>query len=491
MGKEVRVRYAPSPTGLPHVGNIRTALFNWLFARHYGGKFIVRIEDTDRARYVDTATEAMLDGLRWLGIDWDEGPQVGGLYASYFQSERLPLYQQAASKLVSEGKAYYCYCTPERLDKMRETQIAAKTPPGYDRTCRSLSDAQRAALEKQSLPCVVRFKCPSNGKTVFNDAIRGQVEFENALLDDFIILKSDGYPTYHLANVVDDAAMHISHVLRAEEWIPSTPKHILLYEALDLKDHVPIFAHMPMILGPDKSKLSKRHGAIAITAYKEEGYLPESMFNFLALLGWAYDDKTEIFDCQELIKYFDLNKVSKTAAIFNVDKLNWMNGMYIRSLEPTDLAARMQPLVEEHIKKLTIQDVQYLQDITPLIQERIKLLNKENVVEPIRFFFTDKLEYSTDNLKASKLEKEPTQKVISTVKERLQTLNEFSDKNLEIIIKPLLEQSSLKPGQFYGALRWAVSASEVSPPIYSTMRVLGKERVINRMQDALAALKTF
>ena len=491
MGKEVRVRYAPSPTGLPHVGNIRTALFNWLFARHYGGKFIVRIEDTDRVRYVDTATEAILDGLRWLGIDWDEGPQVGGPYASYFQSERLPLYQQAASKLVSEDKAYYCYCTPERLETMREAQIVAKTPPGYDHTCRFLSDTQRAALEKQDLPRVVRFKCPLDGKTAFNDAIRGPVEFENVLLDDFVILKSDGYPTYHLANVVDDAAMRISHVLRAEEWIPSTPKHVLLYEALDLKDNMPVFAHMPMILGPDKSKLSKRHGAVAITAYREEGYLPESMFNFLSLLGWAYDDKTEIFNCQELIKYFDLNKVSKTAAIFNVDKLNWMNGLYIRSLEPTDLATRMRPLVEEYIKKLTIQDVQYLQDITPLVQERIKLLNKEHVVEPIRFFFTDKLEYSADNLKASKLEKEIAQKVILAVKEKLQTLNEFNEQDLELTIKPLLEQSGLKPGQFYGALRWAVSASEVSPPIYPTMRVLGKERVINRMHDALKALQTF
>ncbi|MFC2017543.1 glutamate--tRNA ligase, partial [Chloroflexota bacterium] len=325
MNKSVRVRYAPSPTGYPHVGNIRTALFNWLFARHYGGSFIVRIEDTDVTRKVKGAVEDILNSLRWLRLDWDEGPEVEGKYGSYFQSQRLEIYHEMAQRLISQGDAYYCYCSTQRLAEMRVEQVRRKQPPGYDRYCRNLSPEERSQKEAEGIIPVVRFKTPLDGQTRFSDLIWGEVVFENNTIDDFILLKSDGYPTYHLANVVDDHLMEISHVLRAEEWLSSTPRHLLLYKAFGFEP--PQFAHLPMLLGADRAKLSKRHGAVSITEYYKQGYLPEAMVNFLALLGWSLDDKTELLSRQELIDNFSLERVSRTAAIFNQDKLNWMNGV--------------------------------------------------------------------------------------------------------------------------------------------------------------------
>jgi glutamyl-tRNA synthetase len=319
----VRVRYAPSPTGYPHVGNIRTALFNWLFARHYGGSFIVRVEDTDVVRKVEGAVENILDSLRWMGIDWDEGPEVGGNYGPYFQSQRLAFYHPVAQQLVEGGYAYPCYCSSQRLEEMRAEQVRRKQPPGYDRRCRNLTQKECAQFEEQGITPVIRFKTPIGGQTKFWDLIRRGVVFKNNTLDDFVLLKSDGYPTYHLANVVDDHVMQISHVLRADEWLSSTPRHVLLYQALGYEP--PQFAHLPMILGADRSKLSKRHGSVSILEYRERGYLPEAMANFLALLGWSLDDKTELFSKEELIRHFSLERLSKTAAIFNIDKLYWMN----------------------------------------------------------------------------------------------------------------------------------------------------------------------
>jgi len=334
MTKSVRVRFAPSPTGYPHVGNIRTALFTWLFARHYGGSFIIRIEDTDVSRKVKGAVEAILDGLRWLGLDWDEGPEVGGNYGPYFQSQRLDIYSKLAQRLIAQGDAYYCYCSPQRLAEMRSEQIKRKQPPGYDRRCRDLSPEEQTRKQAEGITPVVRFKMPLTGQTRFTDIIRGEVTFENSTLDDFVLLKSDGYPTYHLANVIDDHLMEISHVLRAEEWLSSAPRHLLLYQALGFEP--PQFAHLPMLLGPDRTKLSKRHGAVSIVEYRDQGYLTEAMVNFLALLGWSLDDKTEILSRDELIRNFSLERVSRTAAIFNQDKLNWMNGFYIRKLSLED-----------------------------------------------------------------------------------------------------------------------------------------------------------
>ena len=337
--KKVRVRFAPSPTGYPHLGNIRTALFNWVFARHNNGVFILRIEDTDVARMVEGATDVILESLRWLGLDWDEGP--------YFQSQRLELYREAADRLLKQGRAYRCYCSPQRLESMRQEQMKRKQPPGYDRYCRNLTAKECAEQEASGIIPVVRFKSPLEGQTSFNDLLRGQIVFENSTLDDFVLLKSDGYPTYHLANIVDDHLMEISHVLRADEWLSSTPRHVLLYQALGWQP--PQFAHLPMILGPDRSKLSKRHGATSITEYQEQGYLPEAMFNFLALLGWSLDDKTELLTRDEIVKHFSLERISKTAAVFNKDKLEWMNGVYLRGLSLEEFTQQSYALFGERL----------------------------------------------------------------------------------------------------------------------------------------------
>ena len=406
MTKPVRVRFAPSPTGRPHVGNIRTALFDWLFARHTGGKFILRIEDTDVARKVEGAVEAIMDGLRWLGLDWDEGPEVGGDYGPYFQSQRLELYQEAAERLVAQGDAYYCYCSPERLEAMRRSRSARKQPPGYDRHCRDLSPQERAQKEAEGIMPVVRFKTPLEGQTRFNDLIYGDVVFENSTIDDFVLLKSDGYPTYHLANVVDDHAMEISHVIRAEEWISSTPRHLLLYQALGLEP--PQFVHHPMILGPDRAKLSKRHGAVSILEYREQGYLPETMFNFLALIGWSLDDKTEIMSRQELVDNFSLERIGKTGAIFNREKLDWMNGVYIRSLSVDDFTQRALPFLDKGLPPQVKRplSIDYVRQIMPLIQERARTLAE--VPELVEFFFVDELDYDAGLLIDKKMTREAT-----------------------------------------------------------------------------------
>jgi glutamyl-tRNA synthetase len=336
---KIRVRFAPSPTGYPHVGNIRTALFNWLFARHHGGVFVLRIEDTDTARRVEGAVESIMDGLTWLGLDWDEGP--------VFQSDRLALYRDAADTLVRRGMAYHCFCSAERLEQVRVTQSSMKLPPRYDGCCRVLPSEEAERRLAAGQPSVVRFRTPVEGDTVVPDLIRGDVTFSNATLNDYVLLKSDGYPTYHLANVVDDHDMRITHIMRADEWISSTPLHVMLYTAFGWTP--PAFAHLPMILGPDKAKLSKRHGATTVTEYREQGYLPEALFNFLALLGWALDDKTELFTREELVAAFSLERVGKTAAVFNKPKLDWMNGVYIRALSTGDFARRALPYLERDL----------------------------------------------------------------------------------------------------------------------------------------------
>ena len=333
--RSIRVRFAPSPTGDPHVGGLRQALWTWLHARHYNGKFILRIEDTDQARYVEGAVERIQESLRWLGIDWDEGPGVGGDYGPYFQSERTSLYQDAANHLLASGNAYRCFATPEELIAMREQQQARKEPPRYDGRYRDYPKDQaeeRAAAGDQH---VIRFAMPLEGTTTFNDLLRGDITFENRQLDDFVIMKSDGFPTYHLAHVVDDTAMEISHVTRGEEWIPSAPRHAQLFDALGYQQ--PIWIHAPIILGPDGGKLSKRHGAKNALDYAEEGYLPDALVNFLAITGWALDDHTEIFSRERLIEVFDLKYLSKNPSGFDVTKLEWMNGVYLRDMPEDEL----------------------------------------------------------------------------------------------------------------------------------------------------------
>jgi len=486
MTKPVRVRFAPSPTGYPHVGNIRTAMFNWLFARHHGGKLILRIEDTDVTRKVKGAVKAILDSLRWLGLDWDEGPEVGGKYGPYFQSQRLELYKATAEKLISQGDAYYCYCSPERLEQMRAEQVRRKQPPGYDRHCRDLTPQERKEKEAEGIIPVVRFKTPLEGQTRFNDLIYGDVVFEHNTLDDFILLKSDGYPTYHLANVVDDHAMEISHVIRAEEWLSSTPRHLLLYRALGLEP--PQFIHHPMILGPDRAKLSKRHGAVSILDYREMGYLPQTMFNFLSLIGWSLDDKTELMSRQELIDNFSLERIGKTGAIFNREKLDWMNGVYIRKMSAYGFFEAVQPflMTDEEAGKALISSEEYVRAILPLVQERARTLAE--VVELTQFFFIDQPDYKPDLLIGENMNRESAIQALKAAQPRLSQLEAFDADSLEGVLRPLAAELGLKTGQFFGVLRVAVTGRTAAPPLFQTMAVLGKERCLRRVEAALARL---
>jgi glutamyl-tRNA synthetase len=486
MTQKVRVRFAPSPTGYPHVGNIRTALFNWLFARHEGGSFIVRIEDTDVTRKVQGAVKAILDSLQWLGLDWDEGPEVGGNYGPYMQSERLDMYRQTAERLIEQGDAYYCYCSPERLEQMRAEQVRRKQPPGYDRCCRDLTPEERAKKEAEGIAPVVRFKVPLEGQTKFNDLIYGEVVFEHSTIDDFILLKSDGYPTYHLANVVDDHAMEISHVIRADEWLSSTPRHLLLYKALGLEP--PQFIHHPMILGPDRSKLSKRHGAVSVIQYRDDGYLPEAMVNFLALLGWSLDDKTEILSRRQLIDNFSLERISKTGAIFNREKLEWMNGVYIRNLTAEEFFAAAQSylMTDEVAGKALIADEAYVRAALPLVQERARTLAE--VAELTRFFFVDELDYEPELLVGKNMDKDATAKALKAAQQKLSPLSAFDADSLEGVLRPLAAELGLKTGQLFGVLRVAVTGRTAAPPLFVTMAVLGRERCLRRIEAALNIL---
>ena len=486
MPDDVRVRFAPSPTGLPHIGNVRTAMFNWLFARHTGGKFIVRVEDTDQERLVPGAVDNILDGLEWLGIDWDEGPRVGGEYAPYFQSERLQSYRDAAEDLVRKGAAYHCYCSRERLAQVREEQQRQKQSIRYDGHCRHLTDRQRRELEAQGGPSVVRFAMPATGITTVQDLIRGGVEWDNSLLDDFILIKSDGFPTYHMANVVDDHLMEISHVMRAEEWLPSTPRHLQLYQAIGITP--PQFGHLPMILGPDKSKLSKRHGATSVLEYRDEGYLPEALQNFMVLLGWSLDDKTEIMSPDFLVENFELERVSKPAAIFDREKLVWMNGTYIRQLSTEDLARRVMFFLERELpQELLPVDWDYLLRIVPLVRERLKLLT--DAPEMLAYFFQKDLEYDPARLVQRGMDRESTLSALGRAESELKHLDSLEPEALEGRFRAVGEELELSPRQFFGALRVACTGRTATPPLFETMEVLGQERVLQRLKAASALLE--
>ena len=497
----VRTRFAPSPTGMPHVGNIRTALFSWLFARHYEGTFILRIEDTDQTRKAEGSVQEILESLRWLGLDWDEGPEVGGPYGPYFQSERLHIYQPFARRLVESGHAYYCSCTPERLEAVRSAQMRQRLPPKYDRHCRDL-DLPPALPDR--VP-VIRFKTPLEGKTRVTDLIRGEVTFDNSTLDDFILLKSDGFPTYHLANVVDDHVMDVSHVLRAEEWLPSTPRHVLLYQAF--RWGPPQFAHLPLILGGDRSKLSKRQGAVSVLEYRELGYLPGALLNFLSLLGWALDDKTEIIRREDLIRYFSLEGLGKTSAIFNPEKLSWMNGVYIRNLPSDELARHARPFLDRDLPPEIPRplDYNYLRRIMPLEQERFKTLKE---VPPLtQFFFEEELTYDAEVLLGpirrkpqptpGGPESEPTraalqqqvQQALAHTLEIIKSVSPFEAPALEARVRALAQQLGLSTSQLFGLLRVAVTGRTAAPPLFQTMAVLGPDRCTKRLAKALVLLE--
>ena len=486
MPTNVRVRYAPSPTGDPHVGNIRTAIFNWLFARHSGGTFAIRVEDTDQTRKVEGATETLLETLRWLGVDWDEGPDIGGRFEPYYQSQRLELYHRASAELLEGDTAYRCYCSPQRLSELREEQARLKKDPGYDKRCRDLTDAERFEWEKGKVVPVIRFKMPMEGVTTVDDLVRGKVSFENRLADDFVLVKSDGYPTYHLANVVDDHLMEITHVLRAEEWLPSTPRHLQLYDVLGWEP--PLFAHLPMILATDKSKLSKREGAASTLEYRQNGYVPEAMVNFLTLLGWSLDDKTDVIAMRDLIQHFSIERIGKSGAVFDSDKLAWMNGHYIRQMSHGELADTLL----DHWVRYPPEEVPeiperaYLLRIVPMIQERLKTLS--DAAPLIAFFFVDGVDYEAAELVQKGMDDALTLGALEAALAGLSELSPFDARSLEGLLRPMAEELEVKAGQLFGSIRVATTGLRVAPPLFDTLEVLGKERTLSAIQKAIDKL---
>ncbi|MDP3724070.1 MAG: glutamate--tRNA ligase [bacterium] len=469
----VRVRYAPSPTGHPHLGNIRTALFNFLFARHAGGEFVVRIEDTDRARLVEKSEDAILESLRWLGLTWDEGPDKGGPFAPYVQSERLESYQKAAQELVKKGFAYLCFCTQDRLAEMRKVQEAKHEPPRYDRQCLMLSsDDIRNSMDTNE-PHVIRLKVPQEGKTVFEDAVRGHVEFENALLDDQVLLKSDGFPTYHLAVVVDDHAMNITHVIRAEEWISSTPKHLLLYQFFGWTP--PTYAHVPMIMDAHKAKLSKRRGAKAMLEYRDAGYLPEVVVNYLSTLGWMHPNEEKLLTLDELAAAFTLEGIKKSPAVFDQRKMDWMNGLAIRQLTDEKLLIALDPFLDSG------WDRHVVKKLIPLAKERMTTLKDFSVL--CDFFFTNNIQ-KNESIMNQKIAVDKAQTFIRRYTSILASLTQWTHEELEQTTRKFAADHQLKPADFFMLLRIAFSGKTITPPLFESMVILGKDIVIQRLSEA-------
>lgn len=487
MTRPVRTRYAPSPTGDPHVGNIRTALFSWAFARAHGGQFLLRIEDTDRNRLVESSVTAIIESLEWLGLDYDEGPGKGGPHGPYFQSQRLPLYQKAADTLIEHGRAYRCFCTPERLDEMRAAQARAKRPPGYDGLCRAISP-EESASRARSEPFVVRFKMNHTGETVLHDAIRGAVRFDNALQDDFVMLKSDGYPTYHLAVVVDDTEMEISHVIRGDEWISSAPKHLQLYDALGWEP--PTFAHLPIILGPNQKKLSKRDGDVSLLEYRENGYLPEAMVNFLAFLGWSLDDKTSYITLDELAAHFSLERVVPNPAVFDIQRLDYLNGHYIRQMDP----ARWQQLVVQWADRGLPGDVprpldqHILEAAAPLLQERVTRLTE--IAGLVRFLFGFEAPEYDPAVLADRVggDFHLALRVIDAALLVLDSIPEdrWERDAIEVAIRGLDDVLGMKLRKYVPVLYVATQGSPQGLPLFDSMALLGRDRTLQRLRTARA-----
>ncbi len=491
--KPVRVRFAPSPTGILHIGGYRTAIFIWLFARHHGGQFLLRVEDTDRERFVPEAVDALLDGLRWLDLMPDEGPVVGGPVGPYYQSQRRAIYQYYAEELIQRGGAYRCYCTKERLDTMRKEQEARGImSPRYDRRCRFLTPAERAQHEAAGESFVVRLAVPLEGQTVVNYQLRGEVIFDNDELQDINLLKSDGKPTYHLGAMVDDHLMGITHVTRgANDWLPSSPYHVLVFQFFGWQQ--PVWVHLPVVLGKDHKKLSKRHGAEPLSKYAEQGYLPDAVINYLALLGWSYDDKTDILSREQLIHAFSLDRLSVADAMFDPERLLWMNGVYIRMLSPEELAERTIPFLErpeaqgglpDSVKRPL--DKAYVARVLKLEQERMKTLGE--AAQIVTFFFTDDLDYQADALIGKGMDRAQARTALERALALLEGLENWEAAAMEPPMRALADELGLKPGQLFMTARVAVTGRTVSPPLFETMEALGRERTLARIRQALAKL---
>ena len=477
------MRFAPSPTGYLHIGSARTALYNWLMAKKEKGLFLLRIEDTDRSRYVPEAMTDIMENLRWLGLDWDEGPEAGGPAGPYYQSDRVEIYRRQADDLVVQGKAYYCFCSPERLEELRRSGY------GYDGHCRELSAERCREYFEEGKEAVIRFKMPREGKITVRDYLRGEILFDLQTLDDFVLLMADGVPTYHLAVVVDDHLMAITHVLRGDEWIASTPRHILLYKAFGWEP--PVFIHLPVLLAPDgKGKLSKRHGSTSLREYREQGYLPEAVNNFLLLLGWHPPDDREVVTMEEAAAVFSPERINTAPVAFSLEKLNWLNGVYIRRLAPEDLAARVLPFLQKDgllPDPCPPERFAYLVRIIPLVQERLRLLSE--IGEQTAYFFQEEIPApSPELLVGKKSSASETRDLLAAALKVLEGVADFSAANVEETLRGLAAELGKKPGLLFMPLRVAITGRTATPGLFETMEAIGKPRVLRRIRAALSGL---
>lgn len=478
-----RVRFAPSPTGYLHIGGLRTALYNYLFAKHLNGKLILRIEDTDRKRFVEGAIENLIDTLNWAEIKFDEGPGIDGNFGPYLQSERLKIYKELVEKLVAEENAYYCFCTPERLEKLKEEQQKQKLPQTkYDKHCLNLNKSEVEEKLKSQIPFVIRLNVKPNQKIIFTDVIRESVQFDTENIDDQVLLKSDGYPTYHLANVVDDHLMGITHVIRGEEWLSSTPKHIILYDYFGWEK--PVFAHLPLLLNPDKTKLSKRQGDVAVEDYRDKGYLKEALINFVALLGWNYGDDKEYYEMDELIEKFSLERVHKAGAVFNLEKLNWLNFEHLRR-KPDDVVLQW---LKEEIRKSELSfksfSDDYLIKVISAMKERVSFV-KEYLTKSL-YFFEAPNQYEEQNLK--KRWKEDSAELLGKLAQKFEQINNPSKEDYEKALDELSVQLNINKGKLVHPLRIAVSGIGEGPGVFDIITILGKEETLKRINTALQKL---
>ena len=481
--RPVRVRFAPSPTGDLHVGNIRTALFDWAYARHTGGQFIFRIEDTDRERVTDEYIQAAIDTLKWLGLNWDEGPEVGGPYGPYLQSQRLNIYAEWAAKFLAQGDAYYCYCSSEELEARREAQRAANVAPGYDGKCRSISPEDLARYTAEGRKPVLRMRMP-DGSTTFTDSIRGEVTFDHNFVPDFVLVRGDGSPLYTLAVAVDDVLMKVTHVLRGEDLLSSTPRQIRVYQAMGVQPaEYPTFAHLPFVMGQDNAKLSKRNGEVSIAWYRDRGFLPEAICNYLALLGWSPGEDRENVTMQELTELFTVERVHSSPARFDMKKLEAINGDKIRLLTLDELLNRTLPFLKKaNVIDGSDSEIAVVKSALPLIQERIATLAE--VVPMLRFLFATKFEVDPDS--APKIQDDQSQAVLKKTNEVLQAVVDWDHATLESVLRvALIEEMGLKPRIAFGAVRIAVTGSHISPPLFESMELLGRDRSLERINAAI------
>jgi len=483
--KGVRVRFAPSPTGMLHIGGARTALFNWLFARSNEGKFILRLEDTDLTRSSEDSARKIMEDLQWLGLGWDEGPDKGGPFGPYRQSERLPIYKKYLQKLLQENKAYYCFCTGQELQAEREKAQQEKRDYKYGRTCRSLSRKEVDERFQEGKKAVIRLKVPDTGQTVVHDLIRGKVEFTNRLFDDFIIARSDGWPTYNFAVAVDDYTMNITHVIRAEEHLSNTPKQLLIYEALDFQP--PEFAHVSMILAPDRSKLSKRHGATSVKEFRDEGYLPESLVNYLALLGWATGEDKDFWDIEEMVEKFRLEDMSRSPAIYDKKKLNWMNGHYLSRIDLSRITVLLESEAKARGWLAKDNRQEYFYQVIDLVRSRAKTVNE--IPEQAAYFFEEFNFYNEKGIKKYFC-KDNSLKILYKVLEIIEESQTFAADELEKNLREQAEKMKIKAADMIHPARLALSGRTVTPGLFEVMELLGKDRCALRIKKAINFIKT-